>query len=174
MFLKPRICFYKMKEYNVSTFEIFLMETPHDLLPEVLIKLKKKAIGRKSYYNNWEKRKKDREDNAERRRESKRKWNKDNKERVNEKNRKWRVDNEEKSLKSRKKGSWKRRGLNMEHFEEIYEIYMITTHCDFCEVELTEDKIITKTSKCMDHSHITGEFRNVLCHSCNSSLPKWT
>ena len=77
-------------------------------------------------------------------------------------------------IKNCKKTSWKTAGLNMEHFEEIYERYISTTHCDLCKVELTKDKKTTKTTKCMDHSHITGEFRNVLCHTCNCSLPKNT
>lgn len=179
-----------MKEYNVSTFEIFLMETPNDLLPEVLIKLKKNAISRKSYYKNWEKEiernRKYYENNAERERERSRKWKEENPEKSSKIQREkdpQRFRDNEKRLREAKpelyrkndlKKAWKRNGLNMENFEEIYEIYMITTHCDICEVELTDGKKFTKTTKCMDHSHITGEFRNVLCMSCNSSLPVGT
>ena len=50
----------------------------------------------------------------------------------------------------------------------LYEHYLKTTHCDECEVELTYDKVRTTTTKCMDHCHETGQFRNILCHSCNS------
>ena len=163
-----------MKEYNVSTFEIFLMETPNDLLPEVLKKLKKAAISRKSYYKNWEKQRernrKYRENNPDKIKEVNKKYREDNPEKERERNRIYKLNNP----KKQKKNDWKRHGLNMEHFEEIYEIYMITTHCDLCGVELTVDKKVTKTTKCMDHSHVTGEFRNIICHWCNTKLPRNT
>lgn len=92
----------------------------------------------------------------------------------NESTKKSYYGNYDKSIKWSRKKTWKQRGLNMEKFEEIYERYLTTTHCDFCEVELTDGKIRTKTTKCMDHSHITGEFRNILCCACNSSLPDGT
>ena len=64
------------------------------------------------------------------------------------------------------KSQWKRMGLNMENFEDIYKRVMDTTHCDFCNVLLEIGKP-SKHSRCMDHCHKTGEFRNVLCNICN-------
>ena len=69
--------------------------------------------------------------------------------------------------KAYKKSSWKRFGLNMGNFEEIFNRYINTTLCDYCCITLTIDKKSTKTTRCMDHCHITGKFRAVLCHSCN-------
>ena len=92
----------------------------------------------------------------------------------NETNKKSYIKNYDNSIKNSRRKAWRSRGLNMEKFEDIYKIYLSTTHCDLCKVELTEDKVNTKTTKCMDHSHITGEFRNILCVSCNSSLPELT
>ena len=92
----------------------------------------------------------------------------------NERNKNYYLNNYEKAIKSSRKKAWRERGLNMENFEEIYERYINTTHCDLCDVELTEDKINTKTTRCMDHSHVTGEFRNVVCISCNGKLPENT
>ena len=106
--------------------------------------------------------------------EKRREKRKENKDEINKKRREDRVKNPKYWKKSQSKSKWKASGLNMDNFEEIYKRYISTTHCDLCNVELTEDKITTKTTRVMDHSHITGEFRNVLCHSCNSSLPKWT
>ena len=68
--------------------------------------------------------------------------------------------------KVKTKSQWKRMGLNMENFEDIYKKVMNTTHCDFCNVLLEIGKP-SKYSRCMDHCHTTGEFRNVLCNICN-------
>lgn len=49
---------------------------------------------------------------------------------------------------------------------------MSTENCEGCECILTESKPQTSTSRCMDHDHITGEFRAVLCIGCNSKQPR--
>jgi len=75
----------------------------------------------------------------------------------------------EKGTKAITKGSWKSQGLNMENFEEIYERYTMAIFCDICECILNQDN---RSRKSMDHCHITGEFRNIVCHSCNISICK--
>ena len=67
------------------------------------------------------------------------------------------------------KDCWKSRGLNMENFEDIYERYTMAIFCDICECVL-EGKGNTKKS--MDHDHDTGDFRNIVCHLCNSTICK--
>ena len=62
---------------------------------------------------------------------------------------------------------WKRQGLICDNYNAIYEKVMNTTNCEECNVLLTEDKKNTSTTRCMDHDHTTGLFRNVLCCSCN-------
>ena len=60
---------------------------------------------------------------------------------------------------------WKHRGLIMDNPEDYVTIYyhwLASTHCEKCNIEYTE-----KNFKCMDHCHITGEYRNILCHDCN-------
>ena len=149
--------------------------------------------GRKYYQDNIEmcreKNNKRKEENREVINEKARKYAKDHPEKIRERMKKyrnkypekekqrkrdWEKKNPDKHIKSKRKTAWKERGLNMENFEEIYQIYLSTSHCDLCGVELTEDQVNTKTTRCMDHSHVTGEFRNIVCCSCNSRLPQNT
>lgn len=58
---------------------------------------------------------------------------------------------------------WKHQGLTGD-YDSIYDRYINTTHCDKCKC-LLQGKGIDK--KCMDHNHITGEFRMVCCQNCN-------
>ena len=68
---------------------------------------------------------------------------------------------------------WKQNGVKLQdeygdNWEIFYEQeYLATTHCEECNVELTEDKHNTSTTRCLDHCHQTGLFRNVLCQACN-------
>jgi hypothetical protein len=64
---------------------------------------------------------------------------------------------------------WKGRGL-IGDYEKIYERYMNTTQCDLCNINFTDGR--TTHGKCMDHDHISGIFRNVVCMTCNNRLPK--
>ena len=97
--------------------------------------------------------------------EKKKEYNEKNKERIKEYNK---VYNQsavrKKSLRIYK---WKFRGVIHDDFNELYEKYINTEFCELCNVELTVDKTKTKTTRCLDHDHTTGEFRNVICHSCN-------
>ena len=69
--------------------------------------------------------------------------------------------------KARRTRIWKSRGVICDDFDALYEQYINTLLCEECEVELTEDKVITPTTRCLDHCHETHLFRNVLCNACN-------
>lgn len=61
---------------------------------------------------------------------------------------------------------WKKRGLKGD-IEEVYKRVLNSTKCELCG-KLYEGA----GDRCMDHSHITGEFRHVLCRSCNIGYKK--
>ena len=58
---------------------------------------------------------------------------------------------------------WKKLGLIMDNFEEIYNNYIIATHCDLCGLKFKNTR-----ERQMDHCHETGQFRNIVCRSCNA------
>ena len=64
-------------------------------------------------------------------------------------------------------GKWKRRGLIHEDYNALYEKYINTTCCDVCNKEFKN-----RRDRCLDHDHITGEFRQILCRACNT-MDSW-
>lgn len=123
---------------------------------EYLLKNKDKiAQQHKEYY----------EKNKEKLKEQKKERDKKNKEKNKEKRREYLQT--PKGLKSSRIQRWKTLGVIHNDYNELYEKYINTELCESCNCELTIDKRKTKTTKCLDHCHNTGEFRNILCHSCN-------
>ena len=92
-----------------------------------------------------------------------------NKEKKKEYQRKYRekYNQTENGKKSHRINNWKQIGLIHDNYNELYEYYLNCKNCEKCNVELTYNKQITSTTKCLDHSHQTGEFRNILCNLCN-------
>ena len=62
--------------------------------------------------------------------------------------------------------AWKQVGLIHDNYEALYEHYINTFECDNCGIELVSGNY-GANRRCMDHDHITGKFRNILCCSCN-------
>jgi len=69
--------------------------------------------------------------------------------------------------KSRRISDWKRNGVIHNDFNELYDYFINCKNCENCNIELSVGRFTTSTTRCLDHCHTTGEFRNVLCHYCN-------
>ena len=122
-----------------------------------------------------------RENNKEKEAERKKVWRENNKEKEAQQYKAWYEKNKEKEAarmkayrqteegkKSNRIHNWKHTGVICENFDNLYDYYINCKDCEQCNVELTVDKRSTPTTRCLDHCHKTGEFRNVLCHSCNT------
>ncbi len=119
----------------------------------------------KEYYkNNKEKRKEYYEANKQYYKEKDKKYYEANKEKIKEKIKQYRQT--EAGIKSLRIDNWKYRGVISEDYDELYEMYINTTNCEECNVELIEGSH-GNNKRCLDHCHKTGKFRNVLCHTCN-------
>ena len=146
-------------------------------------KEKKREYAKKFYEKNKEKNKekeklrgkKYREKNKEKIKESQKKWYQNNKEKVIETKKKYKEQNPEKYHKGYTISAWKIQGLivdDEDEYESLYYLVMSTENCEGCNCKLTSGKPQTATSRCLDHCHITGKFRAVLCKACNVKQPK--
>ena len=69
-------------------------------------------------------------------------------------------------------GEWKLRGLVCEHREEYEYIYDRWLRSERCEEPRCNKEYTKNNVKNMDHCHLTGLFRDILCHSCNTKRRK--
>src|SRR6056300_1632108 len=60
--------------------------------------------------------------------------------------------------------NWRNRGV-VGDYDLLYKFYTLTTHCQKCNIQFSNKQRSTK--RCLDHCHKTGEFRHILCHTCN-------
>jgi len=119
--------------------------------------------------------------NKEKIKESSKEWNQNNKEKSKKSCEKWRRNNKEyyqkynqkqsgwrkseKGKKSHRIANWKKNGLICENYDEVYELWLDSTHCSKCGCQYTK-----QNRKCMDHCHTTGRFRSIVCHKCNMNM----
>lgn len=74
--------------------------------------------------------------------------------------------NTDKGRMCRRINNWKRQGMICEDWNNMYNTFINTNKCDYCELELTEGR--GKNCRNLDHNHETGEIRGILCRSCNT------
>jgi len=97
------------------------------------------------------------ENNPEKSREAVRRWKENNPDKKREAERMWRENNPDKCRMLR----WKGVGVKGD-LQAIHDRWEQATNCEVCGVSFEGIK------KCMDHDHTSGEFRQILCASCNN------
>jgi len=110
------------------------------------------------------KHKKYRDANKEKKAIIDKKYQEANKERIKEYHNKYYQTEEGK--KKHKIHGWKQSGVICDDFDKLYNYYINCWNCEECNIELIEGKC-GANHKCLDHNHKTGDFRNVVCHTCN-------
>ena len=84
-----------------------------------------------------------------------------NKENRNEQKREY--SQTENGKKSNTIGQWKYKGVICEDFNKMYEIYINTNNCQWCDNDISEKREL-------EHNHYSGEVRGVVCKSCNQKI----
>ena len=59
--------------------------------------------------------------------------------------------------------NWESRGVIYNDFDELYYTYIRTLKCCACNKDFKNSY-----DRCLDHNHITGLFRAIVCRGCNS------
>ena len=151
-------------------------------------KEKVKAREKIYYQNNKEKvlakEKAYRENNPEKVKASNKLYRENNKEKENARLKLYYKNNQEKvkarekiykqtpaGIKSWRISRWKSRGIIYHDFDELYEIFLNTTHCEDCGIEFNENTKkgeSTKYTRCIDHDHYSLEICGIVCVPCNT------
>jgi len=126
----------------------------------------KREYDRQWYLKNREKKKEYYLKNIEKISQHKKEYHNKNREKILKQQKEY--NKTEKGKKSYRISHWKQRGILCFDYNLLYDIFLSTNKCEFCNVLLQG---IGRDCKCLDHDHsITDKFnvRGVLCKSCNN------
>ena len=115
---------------------------------------------REYYQNNKEKEKKDSAEYYQSNKEKIKEYNENNKEKFAEYHKIYSQTPIGKKVAMMTK--WRGRGV-INVTDEMYNHYVATTHCECCSKEFSSSR-----DRHLDHDHETGEYRWVICCSCNN------
>ena len=131
----------------------------------------------KEYQKEWKAK------NKEKLKQYQKEWRANNKEKLKEYHKKYLENNREELNQYRNKynktengkkyqriQTWKSRGVISDNWEDTYENYINCKNCEICNIEL--DTGNKRNGRVLDHDHITGNIRNIICRCCNNKLPK--
>ena len=131
-----------------------------------------KEYQKEYHQNNKEKLKEQRKEYYEKIKEKKKEYNKQYREANKEKKKEYmkeyhkEYNKTEAGKKTYRITRWKHVGVKSDDYNKLYEMYINTTNCEQCNIELIEG-LYGNNKRVLDHDHKTGEFRNILCHTCN-------
>ena len=121
-----------------------------------------------------------RENNKEKCKEYAKEWRENNRQSARDSAKKYYESNREQLIqkmlvyaktptgkKSRVIARWRMRGVVSNDFDKLYDQYSNTKECENCEQEFGPQGNPANNWKCLDHCHVSGEFRQVLCNMCN-------
>ena len=64
---------------------------------------------------------------------------------------------------------WMIQGIKSQDYYDIYDRFYSTNKCEVCNVKLKGNG---SQKKCVDHQHLSGEIRNIICSKCNGERNK--
>tara|TARA_R110000796_G_scaffold24972_1_gene70903 strand:+ start:575 stop:1180 length:606 start_codon:yes stop_codon:yes gene_type:complete len=149
------------KSYKGKPFTKYFKNKIDALCFKYIMKLKLKDYSFESY---TQKKIKEAKDDRKIKREWAKMYPKEHLDDINRKRNESYYTNKEKQ-KTAVVGGWKQAGIRI--FDDTFDKWYTTTHCESCGCELIKGKGKGKNKKHLDHDHFSGYPRNVICHSCN-------
>lgn len=132
-----------------------------------MISDKKRAYNRDYYERNKERLKaaarRHYHENKERHRETNRLWHQANREKARERARAWYHRNTFKARTAQRQYRIRKYGLSAEQFDSL-----LSAQGGVCAICRAECSVSSRLS--IDHNHLTGQVRGLLCRTCNSGL----
>ena len=138
------------------------------VLSEEQKKINRRELMKKYNEKNKDKLKMNRELKKEEKKEYDKIYRQENKHKLNQQRKEYMKT--ENGLKLGRIKNWKRLGIISNDWNDTYDKFINCNNCESCNCDLVYGN--SKYGKTLDHDHITGEIRNILCRCCNAKLPR--